>query len=178
MIQHPDAGAIRILVVEDERIVALDLRNALRDLGFVVLGISASEAEACEQGLPLRPAAEVEPAVPRSQPQHPHHQGLLEPVRPELPARALTDLLEHKDPSGGELGHAVGQQLLLRRIRHEIQYVQDGHGLRRRQLRLRRVGDPELQVAESAGGGELLGELYLVAVQIEADHPARRTEPA
>ncbi len=55
MIQHPDAGAIRILVVEDERIVALDLRNALRDLGFVVLGISASEAEACEQARALRP---------------------------------------------------------------------------------------------------------------------------
>jgi len=55
MIQHPDAVAIRILVVEDERIVALDLRNALRDLGFVVLGISASEAEACQQARKLRP---------------------------------------------------------------------------------------------------------------------------
>jgi CheY-like chemotaxis protein len=36
----------RILVVEDERIVALDLRTALEDLGYLVVGTVSSSDEA------------------------------------------------------------------------------------------------------------------------------------
>lgn len=51
----PVAPQRRLLVVEDERIVALDLRGALEDLGYTVVGTARSSDEA------LRTAAERRP---------------------------------------------------------------------------------------------------------------------
>jgi CheY-like chemotaxis protein len=45
----------RILVVEDEGIVALDLCNVLRKLGYAVTGTAASGEEAIRQALETRP---------------------------------------------------------------------------------------------------------------------------
>jgi len=45
----------RLLVVEDERIVALDLQHSLQDLGFAVVGCAASPDEAVQQALLHRP---------------------------------------------------------------------------------------------------------------------------
>jgi len=42
----PAAGAQRILIVEDEHIIALDLRSALEELGYHVVGIAASGEDA------------------------------------------------------------------------------------------------------------------------------------
>ncbi len=50
-----DGRAPRILVVEDERIVALDLKAILRKLGYDLAGVAASGAEAVELCLALRP---------------------------------------------------------------------------------------------------------------------------
>jgi PAS domain S-box-containing protein len=43
-----DKYPIKILIVEDERIVALDLRESLRSLGYVVIGMAASGDKAIE----------------------------------------------------------------------------------------------------------------------------------
>lgn len=48
-------GATRILIVEEERIIALDLRAALEELGYIVVGIAATSDEA------LAKAAEGKP---------------------------------------------------------------------------------------------------------------------
>ena len=45
----------RILIVEDERIVALDLQHSLQDLGFEVVGCAASPPEAMQLALQHRP---------------------------------------------------------------------------------------------------------------------------
>jgi diguanylate cyclase (GGDEF)-like protein len=45
----------RVLVVEDERIVALDLRGALEDLGYAVVGTAASSDEALRAADERRP---------------------------------------------------------------------------------------------------------------------------
>ncbi|MDB5888803.1 MAG: hypothetical protein JWM03_1675 [Rhodocyclales bacterium] len=45
----------RIMVVEDERVVALDLKGGLESLGYDVIGISARGAEAVEHACRLRP---------------------------------------------------------------------------------------------------------------------------
>lgn len=45
----------RIQIVEDERIVALDLKQNLEQLGFVVVGISSSGPKAIEQARQLQP---------------------------------------------------------------------------------------------------------------------------
>ncbi len=47
--------ATRLLIVEDERIVALDLRLNLESLGYVVTGMAASEAEALAMTEEQRP---------------------------------------------------------------------------------------------------------------------------
>lgn len=52
---RPTSGPQRILVVEDEQIVAFDLLQTLEGLGYVVVGTAASSDEACElarTGLP------------------------------------------------------------------------------------------------------------------------------
>jgi CheY-like chemotaxis protein len=46
---------VQILVVEDENIVALDLRIRLNDLGYAVLAIVASGEEAIEKATELHP---------------------------------------------------------------------------------------------------------------------------
>lgn len=55
-ILHPDEPAPRILVVEDERIVALDLATTLNNLGYTVAGSVSSGEAAIEQALKLRPS--------------------------------------------------------------------------------------------------------------------------
>ena len=50
-----DAGAARLMVVEDERIVALDLRLSLESLGFDVIATAATEVDAVNQALSHRP---------------------------------------------------------------------------------------------------------------------------
>lgn len=45
----------QILVVEDERIIALNLKEALESLGYAVVGIAASGAKAVEKATALRP---------------------------------------------------------------------------------------------------------------------------
>jgi diguanylate cyclase (GGDEF)-like protein/PAS domain S-box-containing protein len=49
------ADPIRIQIVEDERIVAMDLSEDLESLGYVVTGIAASEARSIELAKLLRP---------------------------------------------------------------------------------------------------------------------------
>lgn len=39
----------RVLVVEDEAVVALDIKNRLRRSGYTVVGTAATQAEAMEQ---------------------------------------------------------------------------------------------------------------------------------
>ncbi len=51
----PNGRAPRILVVEDERIVALDLKATLRRLGYTLAGVTASGAEAVELCDSVRP---------------------------------------------------------------------------------------------------------------------------
>src|ERR1051325_9878103 len=51
-----DAGrAPRVLIVEDERIIALDLRRMLRDSGYDAVGIAASAEEALALAAAERP---------------------------------------------------------------------------------------------------------------------------
>ena len=45
----------RLLIVEDERVVALDLKNILRRLGYTLAGVTASGVEAVELCDSLRP---------------------------------------------------------------------------------------------------------------------------
>jgi diguanylate cyclase (GGDEF)-like protein len=54
-IMHPVRSQRRLLVVEDERIVALDLRGALEDLGYTVIGTAASSDEALRTADERRP---------------------------------------------------------------------------------------------------------------------------
>jgi PAS domain S-box-containing protein len=46
---------VRILVVEDERIIARDIQSSLENLGYAVLAIAPSGTEAIEKALELRP---------------------------------------------------------------------------------------------------------------------------
>jgi len=50
-----DRNTARIMVVEDENIVALDLRHTLEDLGYTVPMVVASGEEAITQAIALRP---------------------------------------------------------------------------------------------------------------------------
>jgi CheY-like chemotaxis protein len=47
--------AARILIVEDERIVAIDLQRRLTQLGYTVVALAASGMEAVQKALALRP---------------------------------------------------------------------------------------------------------------------------
>ncbi len=49
------AVAYKILVVEDESIVALDLSNTLRRLGYFVTGVAASGEQAVQQAVEMQP---------------------------------------------------------------------------------------------------------------------------
>lgn len=46
---------LRILVVEDEALIALELQCLLEDLGYVIAGVAASSAEAIELGRATSP---------------------------------------------------------------------------------------------------------------------------
>ncbi|MBE7199029.1 MAG: response regulator [Parafilimonas terrae] len=48
-------GALRILVVEDEALIALELECLLDDLGHVTVGVSGNSAEAIAMGLTTAP---------------------------------------------------------------------------------------------------------------------------
>ena len=48
-------AAARILIVEDERIVAIDLQRRLARLGYAVVALAASGTEAIQKALALRP---------------------------------------------------------------------------------------------------------------------------
>lgn len=50
-----DGGGLRILVVEDEALIALELECLLDDLGYVIVGIAGSSAEALELGRTMAP---------------------------------------------------------------------------------------------------------------------------
>jgi DNA-binding NtrC family response regulator len=50
----PDSKS-RILVVEDQAIVAIDIQSQLESLGYTVVGIAASAGEACEKAASLAP---------------------------------------------------------------------------------------------------------------------------
>ena len=52
--QTPD-GALRILVVEDEVLIALELEYLLEDLGYVTVGIAGSSADAIALGRTTAP---------------------------------------------------------------------------------------------------------------------------
>jgi len=45
----------RILIVEDERLIAIDLQRRLTRLGYTVVALAASGAEAIQQALALHP---------------------------------------------------------------------------------------------------------------------------
>jgi CheY-like chemotaxis protein len=45
----------RVLIVEDERLVALDLERRLRGLGYIVVGLVSTGIEAIDQTLEHRP---------------------------------------------------------------------------------------------------------------------------
>ena len=48
-------AAARILIVEDERLIAIDLQRRLTRLGYTVVALAASGAEAIQQALALHP---------------------------------------------------------------------------------------------------------------------------
>ncbi len=50
-----DKSGTRILIVEDEAIVALDLQMQLQDMGYTVCGVADNGADAVERALSLRP---------------------------------------------------------------------------------------------------------------------------
>jgi len=54
-ISQPAASQRRLLVVEDERIVAIDLRGALEELGYTVVGTASSSDEALRTAEERRP---------------------------------------------------------------------------------------------------------------------------
>ena len=45
----------RILIVEDQAIVAIDIQSQLETLGYLVVGTAASAAEACQKAATLAP---------------------------------------------------------------------------------------------------------------------------
>jgi two-component system, cell cycle sensor histidine kinase and response regulator CckA len=47
--------AARILIVEDERLIAIDLQRRLTRLGYTVVALAASGMEAIQKALTLRP---------------------------------------------------------------------------------------------------------------------------
>jgi DNA-binding response OmpR family regulator len=49
----------RVLIVEDDLLIALDVEQALRDAGFDVCGVASSEVEALELAERLRPEMAV-----------------------------------------------------------------------------------------------------------------------
>ena len=49
----------RVLIVEDDMLIALDLEHALREAGYDVCGVATSEAEALELAERLRPEMAV-----------------------------------------------------------------------------------------------------------------------
>lgn len=49
------AGALRVLVIEDEFLTAMDLTLTLEELGFDVCGVAATEDEAVEAAMRQRP---------------------------------------------------------------------------------------------------------------------------
>jgi CheY-like chemotaxis protein len=51
---HTKAAA-RILIVEDERLIAIDLQRRLTRLGYAVVALAASGVEAIQKALTLRP---------------------------------------------------------------------------------------------------------------------------
>jgi CheY-like chemotaxis protein len=48
-------AAARILIVEDERLIAIDLQRRLTRLGYAVIALAASGMEAIQKALALRP---------------------------------------------------------------------------------------------------------------------------
>lgn len=46
---------VKILIVEDENIIALDIENSLKDLGFTVLPLISSGEEAVEKAYEYKP---------------------------------------------------------------------------------------------------------------------------
>jgi PAS domain S-box-containing protein len=52
---HPEAPLARILVVEDERIVALDLAATLKDLGYAIAASVSTGEAAIKEAIKLRP---------------------------------------------------------------------------------------------------------------------------
>ncbi|HKD36191.1 MAG TPA: hypothetical protein VKB78_05300 [Pirellulales bacterium] len=50
----PDSPS-RILVVEDQAIVAIDIQSQLESLGYTVVGIASSAGEACDKAAALSP---------------------------------------------------------------------------------------------------------------------------
>jgi CheY-like chemotaxis protein len=48
-------AAARILIVEDERLIAVDLQRRLTRLGYTVVALAASGAEAVQKALALHP---------------------------------------------------------------------------------------------------------------------------
>ena len=49
----------RVLIVEDDMLIALDVEHALREAGYDVCGVATSEAEALELAERLRPEMAV-----------------------------------------------------------------------------------------------------------------------
>jgi DNA-binding NarL/FixJ family response regulator len=49
------AAAARILIVEDERLIAVDLQRRLTRLGYTIVALAASGVEAIQKALALRP---------------------------------------------------------------------------------------------------------------------------
>ena len=52
-VKHMPVG--RILIVEDERLIAIDLQRRLTRLGYTVVALAASGAEAIQEALALHP---------------------------------------------------------------------------------------------------------------------------
>jgi CheY-like chemotaxis protein len=55
MVGMNTTAAARILIVEDERLIAIDLQRRLMRLGYTVVALAASGMEAIQKALTLRP---------------------------------------------------------------------------------------------------------------------------